>query len=111
MAAAGASPDRAIVTACHSQRLLGVQGQGPELAFAMALEDEYRLIPLAHNHFKNLAVLGPCQEAVGLPAYAPDRQAWWKKTQRPFTRSTLILGLSQHLRCHQDALSSDATRV
>lgn len=53
-------PDRAIVAARHSQWLLGVQGQSPELPLTVALQDQHRLVPLSHDHFKDLTVLGPC---------------------------------------------------
>lgn len=60
MATAGASPDRAVITACHSQWLLGVQGQSPEFPLTVALQDQHRLVSFSHDHFKYLTVLGPC---------------------------------------------------
>lgn len=60
MATTGSSPDRAVVAASHGQRLLGVQGQSPELPLTVALQDQHGLVSFSHNHLEYLAVLGPC---------------------------------------------------
>lgn len=73
-------PDGAVVTSCDGHGLLGVQGQGPQLALAVALHQQRRLVSVSHHDLKDLAVLGPGQDPVSLPADAADGQTWDRRT-------------------------------
>lgn len=69
-------PDRAVVTPGDSNWLFGVQVQRPQLTLTVTLYQQNRFIPVSDHDLKDLTVLRPCQDAVGLPADAADGQTW-----------------------------------
>lgn len=75
---AEASPDGAIVAACHCKRLGGVDSESPQFALTVTLHDEEGLVAVVDHHLEDLAVLRAHQDVISPPAHTAHGQPYQK---------------------------------
>lgn len=91
-------PDGAVVAPGDGDRLLGVQVERPQLALAVTLHQQNRFVPFSDHYLEDLAVLGPRQDPVGLPANAADRQTWKANHTGHVSESSIVKYLLLYVR-------------